>query len=72
MDKKILGIGIGAFLTIGFLAIMGVAFAHQDFVDADNDGICDNAGNRGFVDADNDGICDNAANRGCRRCGRGI
>ena len=32
------------------------------FVDADNDGVCDNRGSgsgAGFVDADNDGVCDN-------------
>lgn len=74
MDRKIAGIGIGAILVIGLFAIMGFAFAQdQDtapangFVDADGDGVCDNAGDcpykeqaGGFVDADNDGVCDNA------------
>ena len=79
MDRKIAGIGIGAMLVIGLVAIMGFAFAQEPkaaitptgFVDANNDGICDNAqsGNcpyanqtGGFVDANNDGVCDNAAN----------
>lgn len=76
MDRKIAGIGIGAMLVIGLVAIMGFAFAQgaetaptTGFVDDDNDGICDNAGDcpykeqaGGFVDADGDGICDNAAN----------
>jgi len=76
MDRKIAGIGIGAMLVIGLVAIMGFAFAQNSetvpaarFIDADNDGICDNAGDcpykeqaGGFVDADSDGICDNAAN----------
>lgn len=29
------------------------------FVDADDDGICDNCTGTGFVDVDGDGICDN-------------
>jgi hypothetical protein len=79
MDRKIIGIGIGAVLVISLVAIMGFAFAQQPksvvagtgFVDADKDGVCDNAqsGNcpyakqaGGFVDADKDGVCDNAAN----------
>jgi len=76
MDRKIVGIGIGAMLVISLVAIMGFAFAQNTetapatgFVDADNDGICDNAGScqykeqaGGFVDADGDGVCDNAAN----------
>ena len=44
------------------------AFAASDranFIDEDNNGICDNAGQRGvyFVDENNDGICDNAGQR---------
>jgi len=76
MDRKIIGIGMGAMLVISLVAIMGFAFAQNSetapttgFIDADNDGICDNAGDcpykeqaGGFVDADSDGICDNAAN----------
>lgn len=36
------------------------------FVDADGDGVCDNAGKGAsckFVDADGDGVCDNAKSR---------
>ena len=76
MDRKIIGIGIGAMLVISLFATMGFAFAQDStttpttgFVDANNDNICDNAGNcsykdqaGGFVDADGNGICDNAAN----------
>jgi len=79
MDRKIVGIGIGAVLVISLIAIMGFTLAQEPkaavtatgFVDADNDGICDNAKSGscqyadqvgGFVDANNDGACDNAAN----------
>ena len=57
------------------------AFAASDranFVDANNDGICDNAGQRGanFVDEDGDGVCDMRIERGCGngngRCGGGM
>ena len=41
------------------------------YVDADNDGACDNIGERpGFVDADGDGACDNLGDCG-RGCGCG-
>jgi len=76
MDRKIIGIGIGAVLVIGLIAIMGFAFALDSktipatgFIDADNNGVCDNAGScqyanqaGGFVVADNNGVCDNATN----------
>ena len=51
-----------------------VAPARPGYVDADNDGVCDNyaAGtcaqgghHRGYVDADNDGVCDNYASGAC-------
>ena len=50
------------------------------YVDADNDGVCDNyaAGTcaqgghqRGYVDADNDGVCDNYASGACAGQGNG-
>ena len=43
------------------------------YVDADNDGACDNIGDRpGFVDADGDGVCDNGdCGRGRGGCGCG-
>ena len=76
MERKIIGMGIGAMLVIGLFTIMGLAFAQDSetvpatgFIDADNDGVCDNAGDYpyrdqagGFADADGDGVCDNAAN----------
>jgi hypothetical protein len=78
MDRKIIGTG-AAILVISLVAIMGFAFAQEPktaitatgFVDANHDGICDNAQSGscsyanqadGFVDANNDGVCDNAAN----------
>jgi hypothetical protein len=76
MDRKIIGIGIGAVLVISIIAMMGFAFAQDSktvpatgFIDANDDGVCDNAGDcpykeqaGGFADADGDGVCDNAAN----------
>ena len=79
MDRKIIGIGIGVALVISLVAIMGFALAQGSenkvaatgFVDADNDGVCDNAKSGscpyanqagGFVDADNNGVCNNATN----------
>jgi hypothetical protein len=74
MHRKIMGIGIGAILTLSLLVIIGIAFAQESgttpstgFVDTDGDGVCDNAGScpykdesAGFVDTDGDGVCDNA------------
>ncbi len=86
MTRKIAGISIGAMFIIGLFVTMGFAFAQEPetaqtikFIDAGNDGVCDNAGNclyteqaGGFEDADDDGICDNAGDcsmhnsiRGC-------
>ena len=76
MDRKMTGIGIGAVLMIGLLAIVGFATAQKSdavdstrFIDVDNDGVCDNAGScqykdqaGGFADANGDGVCDNIAN----------
>lgn len=51
------------------------------YVDADNDGVCDNCANGrsacpGYVDEDNDGVCDNFASGSCdgslgHGCGNG-
>ena len=42
------------------------------YVDDNNDGICDNIGDRpGFVDADGDGVCDNNCGLGRGGCGCG-
>lgn len=74
MDRKIFGIGTGAILVVSLIAILGFVFAQNSekgtgLVDADNDGVCDNAEDcpykdrvGSFVDADGDGVCDNAAN----------
>lgn len=45
-------------------ATVGAAIAtvRGEYVDLDNDGVCDNYGTgngTGYVDADNDGVCDN-------------
>jgi len=53
MDRKVVGIGIGAVLVISLLAIVGFALAQ---------GSENKVAATGFVDADNDGVCDNAAN----------
>ena len=76
MERRIIGIGIGAILLISLVAIVGISLAQNSekapatgFIDADNDGVRDNAGDcryrnpaGGFVDANGDGVCDNAAN----------
>lgn len=81
---------LGALAAIIVLsADVGTAFAAEArsgcyFVDADGDGVCDNAGSMcAYVDADGDGVCDhyaagqgrgNGQGRGSKRgsqCGRG-
>lgn len=73
--KKILAIIITALVLVTAIAVPAMAARNArqaSFVDADNDGICDNRAescpaqneNRGckgagYTDADNDGICDN-------------
>lgn len=60
--KKKITLTITALVLVAALSTMA-AFAagngNRSFVDADNDGVCDNRGNGNFVDADNDGVCDN-------------
>ncbi len=72
MKRWILALLIVA-LVVACAALPAIAAGNRggNFVDADNDGVCDNreerpCGNRGdgFVDADNDGVCDNRENRG--------
>lgn len=63
----LIALSVGA--TTAFAAVPGCG---RYFVDADGDGICDNAGIRcAYVDADGDGICDvcGAAHSGA---GRGV
>ncbi|MGN0499888.1 MAG: hypothetical protein ACI4HK_01940, partial [Ruminococcus sp.] len=51
---------IAAGSTLGFSAKENKNGNSVGYVDADNDGICDNrSSGKGFIDADNDGICDN-------------
>ncbi len=60
--KKKITLTVTALVLVAALSTMA-AFAagngYGNFVDADNDGVCDNRGNGNFVDADNDGVCDN-------------
>ncbi|NJP04999.1 MAG: hypothetical protein HC837_04910 [Chloroflexaceae bacterium] len=81
MMARMIGMVLASGLIVMALLMVGpVTFAQQaqgpgqgagqgqcagDFVDADGDGVCDNAGqNQGdgpnFVDADGDGVCDHA------------
>ena len=63
--KKKITLTITALVLVAALSTMA-AFAagngNRSFVDADNDGVCDNRGNVNFVDVDNDGVCDNRGN----------
>jgi hypothetical protein len=84
MNQKIIGIIVGVVIALVVIGALGFVYAQQtgnktnnnpvkgtNFVDVDNDGVCDNAqsgtcpnknkGN-GFVDENNDGVCDNAGN----------
>ena len=71
--KKILVVTLAVIMMMSIGTIGAFAMGYgggRNYVDADGDGICDNAGNgRGYVDADGDGICDNAqyreTNHGC-------
>ena len=56
MDRKLMGIGIGAMFVIGLIAIMGFAFAQ----DSKAIGVT-----TGFIDVNNDGICENAQSGSC-------
>ncbi len=65
--KLIVGILIAALVATS----IGVAAARYGpengprYMDADNDGVCDNIGERpGFVDEDGDDVCDNRGIRG--------
>ena len=64
--KKILVVTLAVIMMMSIGTIGAFAMGYgggRNYVDADGDGICDNAGNgRGYVDADGDGICDNAGN----------
>ena len=79
MKKRIVAMLVAVVLCMG---VTGALAAYgRGYVDADWDGVCDNAGvgcglygmGRGYVDANGDGVCDNAgygaygAGRGARR-----
>ena len=76
MKKRIMAILVAAVLCMG--ATGALAAYGRGYVDADGDGVCDNAGTgcgmygagRGYVDADGDGVCDNAG-MGCGMYGAG-
>lgn len=59
-------------------ATVGAAIAtvRGEYVDRDNDGVCDNyadgqAGCTGYIDADNNGVCDNYGTGAHHGCGAG-
>ncbi len=59
-------------------ATVGAAIAtvRGEYVDRDNDGVCDNyadgqAGCTGYIDADNNGVCDNYGTGAHHGCGDG-
>lgn len=62
MKKTLLGV-LSAAVVVSLCAATAFAAGPGGgrwFVDADGDGICDNAGSRcAYVDADGDGLCDN-------------
>lgn len=85
MKKRVLSIlvtvvfvGVGAMTAFAARPEVG-----QNYVDADNDGVCDNQGtndcpNQGngssgqnYVDADQDGVCDNQGTKGGYNNGNG-
>ena len=59
--------------------VCNFAYTSCTFVDADEDGICDNCGinidemgySRHYIDADNDGVCDNYTEGVCPQNGAG-
>ena len=69
-------------LALMLAALPAVAYAAapaefgRNYMDKNNDGICDNAGSGScYVDLDEDGVCDNAADKVCENkgsmCGMG-
>lgn len=67
MKKAFLGI-LGAIIAVSVgttSAFAAGSGARRNFVDADSDGVCDNAGSNvcSYVDADGDGVCDNYGDR---------
>ena len=59
--KKLITVLLSILLIIA-VCITAVAAGRRNFVDTDNNGICDNRNancNSNFVDTDNNGVCDN-------------
>ena len=76
--KRILITLISAAMVTAIAAGSTLAFSAKEnkngnsvgYVDADNDGVCDNRNSgKGFVDADNDGVCDNRNSENCNNGG---
>lgn len=77
-DMKKLVTGIAALALAFSISTIDASAADsgrgRNFVDANNDGICDYcsvSASCEFVDADNDGICDNYSYNSSKRKGRG-
>jgi hypothetical protein len=84
MHKIFIGISAAALTAgLGMTTVLAKGNTEErpvpavSFVDAEGDGVCDNAGNgqccgkgQNYVDADGDGVCDNAGNRQCRGNGQ--
>ncbi len=58
-------------VTIGATQVFAAGTGRKNFVDQNQDGICDNQGQcqQNFVDDDKDGVCDNQPARNNRGCG---
>lgn len=75
MKKALLGIlaAVAALSVVTTAAFAAGPGGGRCFVDADGDGIWDNAGTRCvYADADGDGVCDNASSCRGSGCGRGF
>lgn len=85
--KRLLALIITALVLVSAIAVSASAYGRRQnaecrangtgFVDADNDGICDNkpapasCNGADFTDEDGDGFCDNRAERQNRQCAKG-
>ena len=70
--KRMLIIGLLLALMLAALPVVAYAAGPVDFgrnyVDNNNDGVCDNAGSC-YTDLDENGVCDNAAGKACGYAG---
>lgn len=74
MRKALLGIVTAAIvLSLGATSAFAAGpSSGRYFIDADGDGVCDNAVSRCvYVDADGDGVCDHYGSNQGRGCGYG-